>query len=172
MKKIISIMAACALALSMSVTAFATEVKPDANGDPDPDSGNTAVSLNVDSGYIITIPETVELEEQSGAKTTYENDLTVSADAGVRINEGKSIVVSMASSSYDSGSFYMTAAGADQYKLAYEVTVDNSTIANNGTVATFVTSDAAQTSTLHFAADDPTYAGSYSDTVTFTIAVQ
>ncbi|MCD8398459.1 MAG: hypothetical protein LUD12_15005, partial [Lachnospiraceae bacterium] len=105
---------------------------------------------------------------------TYTKDMTITASAGVRLDEGDTIVVTMSSDSYESGSFNLTADGADTYKLAYTVKVGDSTtaISDGGTVATFTTSTVEQTSELHFAAGDPDYAGGYSDTVTFTIAVQ
>lgn len=175
-KKMISTMAAAALVLSLSVTALATDtsVSADSNGDPSPSSGTTAISLAVSPAYTITIPATVVLDKQSTDPVTYAKDMTITASAGVRLDEGKSIVVTMSGDSYDTDSFYLKAADADNYKLAYTVKVGDSTtaISNNGTVATFTTSTAEQTSELHFAAGDPDYAGSYSDTVTFTIAVQ
>ena len=39
-------------------------------------------------------------------------------------------------------------------------------------VALFDTDKAAQTSEIHLAAADPDFAGEYSDTVTFTLAVK
>ncbi|MCD7762993.1 MAG: hypothetical protein LUI14_07305 [Lachnospiraceae bacterium] len=173
--KMISTMAAAALVLSLSVTAFAdTSVTADDSGSPTPSSGTTAVSLDVSPAYTITIPATVELDKTGSGDETYTKDMTITASAGVRLDEGDTIVVTMSSDSYESGSFNLTADGADTYKLAYTVKVGDSTtaISDGGTVATFTTSVDEQTSELHFAAGDPDYAGSYSDTVTFTIAVQ
>ncbi len=161
MKKFISILTALALTLSLSVTAFATTVVDQDSGDQ---SGTTAVTLNVDPAYTVTIPATVELTAQGTDPETYENDLEITADAGVLLQQGKVITVTITSD------FTMedTDTGTT---LDYTVTVDGTDITSGGTVATFKTSTAAQTSTLTFAADDPEYAGDYSDTVTFTISV-
>ena len=89
-KKVISTLMSLVLVLSMTTAAFAADTTstPDANGDPSPSSGKTAVTLGVEPSYTVTIPATVELEEQSGSETTYENDLEVTVDAGVRLDEG------------------------------------------------------------------------------------
>lgn len=160
MKKLISILTAVALTLSLTVTAFAMTVDQDSN----PQTGSTAVTLNVAPGYTVTIPATVELTAQGNDPETYENDLDITAAANVRILEGKVIIVTITSDftmkDTDTGS-----------ELPYTVTVGGNTISDGGTVATFTTSDTVQTSTLVFSADDPEYAGEYSDTVTFTISI-
>lgn len=164
MKKLISILTALALTMTLSVTAFATTVEPDNSGSPTPNTGTTAVSLNVDPSYTVTIPATVELTAQGTDPETYESDLEITAAANVRIPEGKQITVTM-------GSDFTMKDDDTGSELSYKVTVDRTEISNNGTVATFTSSTSAQTSTLTFAADDPEYAGDYSDTVTFTISI-
>lgn len=161
MKKLISILTALALTLSLSVTAFATEIDQDTD---DPKTGTTAVTLSVDPAYTVTIPATVALTAQGNDPETYEDTMDITANANVRLLEGKVITVTITSDftmeDTDTGS-----------TLDYTVTVDGTDITDGGTVATFKTSTAVQTSTLTFAADAPTYAGDYSDTVTFTISV-
>ncbi len=163
MKKFISILTALALTLSLSVTAFATDTTVDQDSD-DPKTGTTAVTLNVNPSYTVTIPVTVELNAQGTDPETYGSSMDITADADVRLLEGKVITVTITSDftmeDSDTGS-----------TLDYTVAVDGTDITSGGTVATFKTSTAAQTSTLSFAADAPKYAGDYSDTVTFTISV-
>lgn len=67
--------------------------------------------------------------------------------------------------------FNLDTAASSEYKLPYTVKVDDSTedLINGGTVALFGTNTAEQTSILHFSANNPVYAGDYSDNVTFTI---
>ena len=60
-----------------------------------------------------------------------------------------------------------TAQGAT---LDYTITLGSATL-ENSVVATFTTSTAAQSSTIHIAANDPQFAGEYKDTVIFTISV-
>lgn len=158
MKKLLTIMLALVMVLSLSVTAFAAEID---EGSADP-TGSTNVTFQVDPTYTVTIPATVTLVKDSETGN-YKQDATITA-TDVRLEEGKVIVVTL------SGDFTLTAGTTD---LPYTVTVgeDTTAVANGAVVATFVTSTEAQSVTLHFAADNPTYAGSYSDTVTFTIAV-
>lgn len=167
MKKLLTIMLALVMVLSLSVTALAADITQDS----DPKTGNTTVTFNVDPTYTVTIPATVELEKKTAADETitYEKDLTVSAE-NVRLLEGKQIQVTLTS---DFTLTNDTQNGGAATNLSYTVTVGDSAtpIVTDGVVATFGTSTTEQTSVLHFAAANPTYAGDYSDTVTFTIAV-
>lgn len=164
MKKLLTLALALVMTLSVSVTAFAAEI----NQSTADKTAGTAVSFNVDPAYTVTIPEKVELGKKDNNGTiTYENDLTVSAEAGVRLLKGEAIQVTLRSDS----DFNLSTDADSVYKLPYTVAVNGAEIANNGVVATFGTNTEAQTSTLHFAADDPTYAGNYSDTVTFTLEI-
>lgn len=165
MKKLLTIMLALVMVLSLSVNAFAANITQDST----PKTADTNVTFNVDPTYTVTIPATVTLAK--AADGSYRQDATITA-ADVRLEEGKTIVVTLASD------FKLTtgAAGAI-YELPYTVTVGDpgTAIATGGTVATFTTDTnsqtSTQTSTLHFAAANPQYAGNYSDTVTFTISV-
>lgn len=166
MKKLLTLVLALAMALSVSVTAFAADTT--INQDSAEKTGSTAVTFNVDPTYTVTIPEKVELTQvNNGGTITYENDLTVTAAAGVRLLAGEVIQVTLKSDS----NFNLSTAADATYKLPYTVTVNNMEIANDGVVAKFGTNNAAQTATLHFAAGNPTYAGDYSDTVIFTLAI-
>lgn len=155
MKKLFTILLAVALMLSLSVTAFAANTT----------GGSTEVSFNVDPAYTVTIPATVELERQEDNGTvTYENDYTLTAQAGVRLKKGEYIEVTVASD------FEMTT--TEGATLEYTITAENAAVANNGVVAEFATDKAEQTATIHIAANDPDFAGEYKDTVTFTLTVK
>ena len=164
MKKLLTIMLALVIVLPLSVTAFAAE-GDNTFGPSDSTGKNITVTFNVDPTYTVTIPATVTLAK--AADGSYKQDATITA-TDVRLEEGKTIVVTLASD------FKLTtgASGAT-YELPYTVTVgdDTTAIATGDTVATFTTNTNEQTNTLHFAAGNPTYAGDYSDTVTFTISV-
>lgn len=155
MKKLFSFILTVCLLASMSVTAFATNTT----------GGETKVSFNVDPTYTITIPATVELQKvEDNGTVTYENDYTLTAQAGVRLKKGEYIEVTVASD------FKMTT--TEGATLDYTITAENAAVVNNGVVAEFATDKAEQTSTIHIAANDPDFAGEYKDTVTFTVAVK
>lgn len=161
MKKLFALILAITMLAAMSVTAFAAEIDQDTAA---PKEGETLVSFNVDPTYTVTIPATVTLEKQEAdGVVTYENDYTITADAGVRLKKNEYIEVTVASD------FEMTT--TEGATLTYAITADGNEIANNGVVAEFDTDKQMQTSVIHIAANDPDFAGNYSDTVTFTIAV-
>lgn len=174
MKKLLAIVLTLALSLGLSVTAFATDtenstITPGQDGNPSPSGASTAVEFSVAPTYTITIPKTVELSKQTDANgaVTYKHDASITASA-VRLLSGQEIQVTL--SAGEDGFVLKTEQNAS---LPYTVTVDGNTetIGSGDTVATFGTSATEKTSTLHFAAADPTYAGSYSDTVTFGISI-
>jgi len=156
MKKLFALILAITLMASMSITAFAANTE----------SGSTEVSFNVDPTYTVTIPATVELNkvEKEGV-VTYENDYTITAEAGVRLKFDEEIVVYIASD------FTME---TDEWAwLNYEIyDAAGDKVENNGAIAWFETDKNAQSTTIHIAANDPDYAGEYKDTVTFTVSVE
>ena len=155
MKKLFALILTVAMLFSLSVTAFAANTE----------GGSTEVSFNVDPTYTVTIPATVELERQEDNGTvTYENDYTLTAQAGVRLKKNEYIEVTVASD------FEMTT--TEGATLAYAITKGGKAVGNNGVVAQFETDKNAQSTTIHIAANDPDFAGEYKDTVTFTVAVK
>ena len=81
MKKLFALILAVALMATMSITTFAAE-------------NTTEVSFEVQPTYTITIPTTVSLEKKVvEGVTTYENDYTITAEAGVRLKKGETIEV-------------------------------------------------------------------------------
>ena len=161
MKKLFALILTVCLLATMSVTAFAAEIGTETNAS----QGSTEVSFNVDPTYTVTIPATVELERQEDNGTvTYENDYTLTAQAGLRLKRGEYIEVTVASD------FEMTT--TEGATLDYTITAENAAVATGGVVAEFATDKAEQTATIHIAANDPDFAGEYKDTVTFTVAVK
>ena len=153
MKKFMSVFIAACMISAMSLTAFAADIDQDS----DPKTGRTTIDFNVDPAYTVTIPATVELAKvEHGGVVTYENDLTVFA-SDVRLKSGEKIQVTMSSD------FKLTS--------TENAELDYTAIANNGVVAEFTTKTETQSAAMHFVANDPEYAGSYTDTVTFTLEV-
>ena len=160
MKKLFALILTVVMIASMSVTAFAAEIGPGANAS----QGSTEVSFKVDPTYIVTIPATVTLNKvEDNGTVTYENDYTLTAQAGVRLKKGEYIEVTVASD-YE----MTTTEGAT---LDYTITKDAASLVDS-IVAEFDTDKAAQSTTIHIAANDPDYAGVYKDTVIFTVAVK
>lgn len=149
MKKILATAMALVLGFSLTTVAFAAE---------------TDVTLSVLPSYTVTIPETVKLEKNQ-TDGTYAKDAEITCSPACLL-ETKEITVTMASD------FELSAEGTGS-KLAYTVKVGAATtaIATGDKVATFGTSTTTQSSVLHFAAGIPTYAGDYTDTAVFTIAL-
>ena len=165
MKNLLTGALALMMCCAMAVSVFAEDTMIDQNTTDK--KGETEVSFNVEPTYTITIPGAVELEEiNTDGTTTYEKDMDIVASKGVRLKEGQDIQVTM-----NSDFTLETDAATATYSLPYTVTVNQAQIANEGVVAEFTTSTAEQTGTLHFAADNPIYAGEYIDTVTFTISI-
>ena len=161
MKKLFALILAITMMATISVTVFATDVDQDSIDK----TGEIEVTFNVAPAYIVTIPAEVELQQvNTNNIITYENDYTITAEAGVRLHKGDTIVVTVVSD------YEMTAQqGAT---LDYTITHKNGDALTENIVATFTTSTIEQYSTIHIAANDPEFAGDYSDTVTFTISVK
>ena len=154
MKKLFALILTVCLLATMSVTALAAN-RP---------VGETEVSFNVDPTYTVTIPATVELNKvDTEGVVTYENDYTLTAEAGVRLKKNEYIEVTVLSD------FEMTT--QEGATLAYTITKDDAALVDS-IVAELDTDKLEQTATIHVAAADPDYAGEYKDTVTFTLEVK
>lgn len=125
-------------------------------------SGNTMVQFNIDPAYTVTIPTNVTLDKTGeGAAVTYEKDLELTA-SNVRLEKGKEL--------------HITISNANDYKLTagnatLDYTIDGGKPSPTDVVASFTTPTTEKTVKLHIKAGNPTYAGNYSGTLQFTIAV-
>lgn len=177
MKKLLCFALSAVLAAALAVPAFAdTSVPPtsapqtNVTQSSTDQKAETTVQFTITPAYTVTIPGTVELTKKTDADTktiTYEKDFNITA-ADVRLNEGKTLRISLASD-------YTLESGTT--KLAYTVTAKQGTVAAKAVTsedpvcADFETKTDVQTATLHFAASNPPYAGDYKDTVMFNLAV-
>ena len=161
MKKLLTLALVGAMLTATGITAFAADIDQDTT----PPTGTTSVTMSVAPSYTVSIPETVVLNEQQDG--TYSNSAVITA-TNIRLNSGKVISVTM-----DSDFLLENAQGAAA--LPYTLKINDTEKASGDTVATFSTNAdltfVQQSDTLQFAADVPTFAGDYSDTVTFNIAV-
>lgn len=177
MKKLLCFTLSAVLAAALAVPAFAdTSVPPtsvpqtNVTQSSTDQKAETTVQFTITPAYTVTIPGTVELTKKTDADTkkiTYEKDFNITA-ADVRLNEGKTLRISLASD-------YTLESGTT--KLAYTVTAKQGTAAAKAVTsedpvcADFETKTDVQTVTLHFAASNPPYVGDYKDTVMFNLAV-
>ena len=154
MKKLITVLLTVAMLATLAVPVFAANTA----------GGSAEIGFAVDPTYIVTIPATVTLEKKDAEGViTYENDYTLTADAGLRLKKGEYIEVTV-----DTDNEMTTTEGAT---LQYSITKSGAALENN-VVATFTTDKAEQSSVIHIAAGDPDFAGDYKDTVTFTLTVK
>ncbi len=127
-------------------------------------AGSTIVSYNVAPTYTVTIPGDVTLYDD---KTS---DATITAEAGVMLESGQTIVVKLTgATNTESGSTFSAKYG--ESTANYTISAGGSAKAIGDTVATFNTSTTAQSAKLTFsAATGATLAGNHTETLTFTIS--
>ena len=154
MKKLLALILAVALMVTLSVTAFAAEY--DTTGDKGMD-----VTYSVEPGYTVTIPPTVTI----GTSGT---SAEISA-ADVVVEKGQYVSVTLA----ENNNFTVkTDEGAE---LTYTVTANGENIAAGGEVLAVNPADGKTgTATITFDIDESAiqYAGTYTGSATFTIAVK
>lgn len=160
MKKLASFVLALAMAAVCAAPAMADNQITQSTSN----SCDTKVTFTIAPAYTVTIPSEVTLDKKEGETVTYEKDLTLTA-SNVRLNQGKKLQVTIADGSI------LTLESAEHAKLNYTITVGSTEVSANSVVATFTTQAADQTATLHIKANDPPFAGDYSGTLKFTIAV-
>ena len=170
MKKRITAMAltlalTAAMAAPVSAATSYTTIEEDSQNQ----SADTVLSFQVAPTYSVTIPEDVTLSANAFYDYYAQQDFITAKD--VKLNEGATLNVALDSE------YELDLDGSD-YKLPYTVkATQGSTVRNvteeNDLVASFGTSTKDQTVTIEFQTDGaPQYAGSYSDTVTFNIAME
>ena len=111
---------------------------------------------------MVTIPSEVTLVKNDKNKTvTYESDLPLKA-SNVRLEKGKELHIKIS----DAKGYQLKAGTA-----TLDYTINDGTSSTTDVVATFETKAPEQTKNLHIKAADPEFAGEYSGTLIFAIAV-
>ena len=152
MKKLFALILAITMMATLSVTAFAADY--DTTGDKE-----MTVTYSVAPAYTVTIPTDVTIDGHS---------TTISAE-DVVVNKGQYVSVTLAA---DNNFTVKTAEGAE---LAYTVTANGENIAAGGEIlAVNPTDGKTGIATITFDIDESAikYAGTYTGTATFTIAVK
>ena len=148
MKRLTALVFVLALLCPLGITAEAT------------DGGDTTMSYTVNANYTVTIPATV-----SG------NSASLSIDAAPVLEEGQKVVISIADSANYYNGFRLKLKGADAY-VGYNISDGANTLAMGSVVLEQpAAAEQAATVNLTFTPEKAAYAGDYSDTLTFTIAV-
>lgn len=162
MKKLVSFMLVFGLVAGMSTTAMAAENEGILNKGTQ--TGTVELTYTKDESYTVTIPANFDLKEA-------DKDQTIEAKE-VYIPSGKTLKVSIKSDNYDDG-WYVKNGSED--KVLYTIKTGGDSIANNGAVLKFEANDNTHQAeeTLEFALDEKNvhYAGTYTDTLTFTVTV-
>ena len=152
MKKIVSLLLVVVMMATMSVTALAADY------DTAGEKGMT-VTYNVAPTYTVTLPADVTIDG---------NSTTISAD-NVVVEKGKYVSVSLAA---DNNFVVRTPQGAE---LTYTVTANSAVVAAGGEILAIDPADGKIGSVdITFAIDEASiqYAGTYTGTATFTVAVK
>ena len=154
MKKLFALLLAITMMATLSVTAFAADY--DTAGDK-----GMNVTYSVAPAYTVTIPETVTIGADGTEKTVSAEDVVV--------NKGQYVSVTLAA---DNNFTVKTAEGAE---LAYTVTANGEAVAAGGEILAVNPADGKTGSaSVTFAIDESAiqYAGTYTGSATFTIAVK
>lgn len=153
MKKIITLALAATMALSASATAFAAEINQNSN----PKTTNATITTSIAPTYTVTIPADVDVAFNATATDFGSIEVTAA-----QIDPDKCIKVALTSDGKLENSVDNTKV------IPYTVTSGETAF----TSATYLATGEKTDLTININADDwnKAYAGSYSDTVTFTVS--
>ena len=162
MKKTLSMALALTLALSLAVPAFATDITVDGG------VGETVVTYGTSQGFTVTIPADFTIDS-----ATQKASADVEAE-NVLIPYGKTLNVRISGDDYvDSWELIDTAEASNQLTYNIGTTEGGNDIVNNSVVLSVAAGNTSGvTETLYFEVIDTlTKAGTYTDTLTFTVSV-
>ena len=160
MKKALTLALVAALLTATGITAYATDI----TADSDPKTGGTNVTYAVAPVYTVVIPETVTL----GNTEVTEQIKIYGATANDNVVIGKTQKVNVALTESANGFKVKTADGDE---VAYTVN-DKNTVDDLTTVAECTAADGKKDTDITFTkTGTAAYAGTYSDTLTFTVSV-
>ena len=161
MKKLLTLALVGAMLSATGITAFAAPITADSS---DPKTGGTNVTYEVAPVYTVVIPESVTL----GDTAVTEQIKIYGATANDNVVIGKKQKVNVALTESANGFKVKT---ADGNEVAYTVN-DKNAVADLTTVAECTAADGKKNTTLTFAkTGTAAYAGTYTDTLTFTVSL-
>lgn len=155
MKKILSLTLVLTMVLTMSVTAFAAEIDMNTNNK----TGSTEITYTVSDSYVVTIPDSMTVGTNASVSVS-----------NVTIAKGYDLAVSVSSNQYNNGWKLKNNDDA----IGYSLKINNEAVANNGTVLTAESGVSTSITLVTALAGNksPKYSGSYTDTLTFSVAVE
>ena len=160
MKKILTLALAAAMLTATGITAFAAPITANSN----PKTGGTYVTYAVDPVYAVVIPESVTLGDTAVTETIK----IYGADENSNVVIGKTQKVNVALTASTNG---FNVKNADGETIAYTVN-DKNAVADLTTVAECAAGAKQNTDITFKKTGETKYAGTYTDTLTFTIGVE
>lgn len=164
MKKILSSVLCLAMLLSMGTTAFASNISTDGG------SQDVTVSYGMSQSFVVTIPSSINIADVSEIAS-----LEVSA-SNVVIPHGTVLEIVITGDDYVSD-WELIDTAENTNKLRYAILAEDTTVVRSGDVVLSVASGEAPNSTVSedlavAIMENVTKAGSYTDTLTFTVSVE
>ena len=161
MKKLF-LVSAIILSLGSMAPVFAANITEE--GDQ---TGTMEITYGVNSGYTVTIPATFNLTNTDPVEKV------ISAQ-DVRIAYGQSLKVSISSENFSESKWYMVDNAASSNKIEYTIKDGENAVADEGVVLEVLAGaeNLSGSNTLTFQVPEvPTRAGTYKDTLTFSVSV-
>ena len=160
MKKAITLALVAAMLTATGITAFAAPI----TADSDPKTGGTTVNYTVDPAYTVVIPESVTLGDT--AVTEQIKIYGATETDNVVIGKGQKVNVALTASANN-----FNVANTDGDTIAYTVN-DKNAVADLTTVAECTAADGKKDTNITFTkTGTASYAGTYTDTLTFTVSL-
>ncbi len=160
MKKLIAFILALSLFAVMSATALATEI----DQDDDPQRASATITTSIAPTYVVSIPENTSVMFNA-AETSFGSIQVTQA----QLEPDKQIRVSLTSEAPD-GAFQLVNSADETRTIPYEVKDANGVF----TSGVYTKAGDRTDLTINISQEDwnAAYAGSYSDTVTFTVSYE
>lgn len=158
MKKMLTLALAVVMMLSCSVTAMAATATEGANTVP--------VTYTENTSYTVTIPETITIDKNASEQTVSAKD--------VMIPTGTALKITVSSENYANNNWYVANKAAAAEKLTYTIKNGGTALKSGDTVLSVEAGNTAGASvplTMQLTGN-VTKAGTYTDTLTFTVSVE
>ena len=161
MKKALTLALVAAMLTATGITAFAADTE--VNQDTTPPTGAMTVNYTVDPAYTVVIPESVTLTDAD--VTAIIKIYGADENSNVVIGKGQKVNVALTESANN-----FNVANTDGDTIAYTVN-DKNAVADLTTVAECTSNNKTETDITFTKTGTAAYAGTYSDTLLFTVSL-